>query len=250
MAVALPLAAGAFSISAGVGAGLATLTGFLQAAGGALTVLGALTKKKDLLKVGAVMSLGGAGLNALGAGAEAASTGVAEAGMQGANEVAKAGPLEGLSSMGEAAAPDLSLSSAASPAGDTLNMGDALTAGSELQRPSLMQTAMQRPPTFDMQQAMDPLQEVGSRYTADSLNQTLKTGQNKVNQMFGGLGDKVDAVGSHLQKNRYLYQMGGSALESMLGPEAERMDWEKSLLARRLKNLNSPVQMSLRSRGG
>lgn len=247
MAVALPVIAGAFSVSAGIGAGLATLTGFLQAAGGALTVLGALTKKKDLLKVGAVMSLGGAGLNALGS--EAAGAGVADAGMAGADEAAAGAAFDGLSSGAEAAAPNLTLDAAGQGAGG-LDLSGSMPSGAELGNPSLMQTAMQRPPNLQMPQApMDPLQEVGSRYTRDSLNQTLKTGQNKVNQMFGNLGETVDKVGAHLQKNRYLYQMGGSALESMLGPDAERMDWEKSLLARRLKNLNQPIALGPRSGG-
>lgn len=109
------------------------------------------------------------------------------------------------------------------------------------QQESILGKFMQRnSPSFDFSQpvgqATDPLQAGASRLTQDSLGSLLEKGVSKVNQ-----------IGQWVDKNKELVKIGGSMLESMYGPNAERMDLEKSILARRWQNMNSPVALKFGS---
>ena len=128
MAVALAVipalfaAGSAVAAAGGVMAAMSTFTGFLSVAGAALTTIGAVTGKKDLLKIGGFMALGGGIGTAMGAAAEAASGAAAQEAANaswsagGAAEVAGGAGVQAAAPIAEAAgnalAPDLAASAA------------------------------------------------------------------------------------------------------------------------------------------
>jgi hypothetical protein len=70
------------------------VAGFLSVAGGVLSGIGALTGKKDLMKIGGLMALGGGLMSALGGASSAAAGAVEEAGALGSGGGASAATTE------------------------------------------------------------------------------------------------------------------------------------------------------------
>lgn len=68
----------------------------------------------------------------------------------------------------------------------------------------------------------------------------IKIGETAGDSIMG----RINSLGQHVKNNKELYQIGGQMLQGMFGPEAEQMDWQKSLYERRRRNLNNPVRMT------
>lgn len=84
---------------------------------------------------------------------------------------------------------------------------------------------------------VSPLAKAASGLDASSLQSLLGTAYDKAASLAGG------AV-NFAKNNPELLKIGAGALQGMYGPEAEALDYRKSLLARRLRNLNSPIALS------
>jgi len=246
MAAALPVitAFGTVAQAGSLAAAMATVNGFLTVAGGVLAGIGVLTNDKDLSKLGGILGLGGAAAGSLGFGAQAAAetADVASAGLQGLDSAA--GEVAGISSAGasglaggEAASTGSLFEQAASRAGQAAPAGLAEATSAATQAPSLGGVTL------------DPLQEAAQAQTQESLQSTLKSINEKARAASTSLGDAINPIGQHIRNNKELYQLGGGILQGMYGPQAEQLDWEKSLIGRRLRNLNQQVQLGT-TRGG
>ena len=280
MAAAIPviasfMAAGEAIAVAGSlgGALLGSVSGFLTVASAALTGIGALTGRKDLLKLGGFMALGGGIANMAGLGA---AEGVAAAAQEAANaswsaggaaEVAGGAGVQATSPIAGAAAADTaatatgpmsaateamyqpSLSELAQKYGQPdaaqgsgyMNPADADQA---LAQKSLQQRALEsRGAPVQATAPLDPLTAGADRVaqgaqgmTSNQLNSYLQSAWDKTGQALGNIGKVV-------KDNKELAMIGGNVLSSMYGPQAEALDWNKSLMARRTRNLNNPVRL-------
>ena len=224
-------------------------------AGGVLAGVGALTGKKDLVKIGGFMSLA-AGIgnavstaaSAASSGAEAASSAWDAAGSAAGSDAAQLGKygLETAAGAGNEAA------QLASTAVDT-GMQGAASAAQEA-TPSLLEraqlvakggqpTATQAGALSSVPQAVDPVTAAGASMDTPTLNSILHSTWDKTKALGSG-------VGNFVRNNKELVQLGGGILERMYGPEAEQFDYAKRLRDQRLRNLNSPVQMGYKPAGG
>ncbi len=243
---------------------MGTLSGFLSIAGAALTTIGAVTGEKDLLKVGGLMSLGGGIGTALGgasAGASAASgagevlsgggalgTNVTPSLLDGAGVAFDAG-----GGLLETAAADAIAQTAAQTgslmvdgAGSILgSASDALGSSSIWDRVKGAVSSQDAPTPGVVQSSVDPLSQRAAQAGLDqnSLQGYLKSGMDKAGSALGKTAD-------FMSKNKELVNMGGSVLESMYGPEAEMIDWKKSIYNRQMRNLNRPVKLGILGGGG
>lgn len=293
MAVAIPIIAAFASGAVGaVVAGTATFGAYLTVAGAALSTLGAVTGKKDVTRVGALLSLGGGLANAFG-GTSAAAEGVASeassawdaadsaAGSDAAQfgKYAQPAATPGIETAMEEAARAGAGEMASSAAGfdypdafSQAGSGDSIfsragvadrTAALESQVPGAMPGAS------------DPLAEGAKSLTRNDLEAlTLKTQREAAMPalQLGNMGSPggaplaqvspvqapgsgglslfeqakqgINSLGANVRQNKELYQLAGSMLQSMYGPQAEQADMERSIMARRLRNLNSPVALT------
>ena len=299
MPMVIPVIAAFASVSAGVAAigavgasALSIVAGYAMVAGGILTGVGALTGNKSLMKIGGVLSLGGALGGLAGSAMSAAS---------GATDAASAGAVNGLDAASDAA-------SAASAAGgveggtnlfayDAANMaGSASQAGGEAAAAidggtnlfaqaapqatqagsgSISDLAMQNTGAGALESgagaAPMPISQpnIGSAspagagaYSAQPSVQPVSTAsttvQNAASNMTGpdlaSWWQKAQQTGKgvadFLSKNKELVKIGGDMMASMYGPQAEKLDMEKSLMERARANLNSPVQLKFVKPGG
>lgn len=275
MAVAIPVIAAfasagtAVAAAGGFAAAMGTVTGFLSIAGAALTTVGAITGKKDLLKIGGLMSLGGGigqAFGALSSGTAAAG----EAASQGAQEAFRASELAGTGATNaamEAASSGGSLmesARAATSAAQNLPKQAITDFGAEVAgatptqampsatTPTIAQPTMVEPTTYGSQpspQEAFRTSELTGQAThanevargASTMNQSellglLKAGAEKTGKSLSGVAD-------FLTKNKELVKIGGDALGGMYGPQAEQMDFQKSIYERRMANLKSPVKL-------
>jgi hypothetical protein len=214
--------------AAAVVGGGATFAQFATVAGAALSGIGAVTGKKDLMKIGGLVSLG-AGLAsgfgaAAGEGAGAISAGefggkAAESAPGAADATAALGGSgSSISSIGE-----LGGSAAAGLEGSTLGALDATASGSggmfsdAVSGGTGMAPAIKNP-AFG--------QNVGA-----SLAQPQE----------GGMLGMLNKVGANVRQNKELYSLGGQMLQGMFGPEAEAMDYRKAADERRRRNMNTII---------
>lgn len=213
-------AASAVSAAGGVLAAMSTIGGFLSVAGAALTGIGAITGKKDLLKVGGLMSLGGA----IGSAANAAN-----AASQGAASAAPAAA--------EAASPTGIFQSQFQPVQALANAGAAEPVAGLGQ--SLLQQAMTNPGAIEPVASLgvqDAIAQAGRGMTSSEMQSLLSSAFDRTKSALGG-------VGQFVQKNPMLTMIGGQMLSSAYGPEAEAIDLEKSIMRRRLRNINNPIRL-------
>lgn len=272
VAVVASFAAGAAGVAA-VGAAttvLGTIAGYSMIAGAVLTGVGAVTGKKSLMKLGAVLSLAG-GVGTLAAGAASAGSSAvsgmdlaADAASGSANSVSGASAALG-SGAAASAAPalgEVTLGSAwqglgntaipgdlASTAADPLSAGlNAASTGSNAAgtvagaQPSLMDMASQRVGSLngaaaDMGQAGMQVGAPVDAVAEQAKGLTMKDVQS--------LWDKAKGVtknvGQFVKDNKELVQIAGGALNSAYGPESELVDLKRSLMDRQRRNLNSPA---------
>jgi hypothetical protein len=114
----------------------------------------------------------------------------------------------------------------------------------------------------DLQDWRSPMGQSAAPETAASLPsvpqvstaapQTALSGENltksRLQSLLQGAADKagegLNGLGSFVRNNKELVDMGGGVLKSMYGPEAEKMNFEQSIMQRRLRNLNSPIRLA------
>jgi hypothetical protein len=286
MAAAIPViatfAAGATAAGtaaagfAAVGA-LATgsLAGFLSVAGAGLSVLGMVTKKDSLKKIGGLMALGG-GLTGLAQGAFGGAVDAAT-GATGAQEAANAagsagGAAEVAGGAGASALGDLGMagtaaadaagagsqslwSTAQSNALAQINSADPLAATGEAvpnsampdSQASLYQRAVKSGAGVAPVQAATPLDPLGGG--VDNLQQAASTMTKPELDAYRSAAKAkaqaaLKAAGGFIKDNKELVSLGGRALASMYGPQAEKLDWEQSIYNRRRNNLNTPIPLA------
>ena len=270
MAFVLPIVSSFSTIAAAgsVAAAVSTVGGFLSVAGGVLAGVGALTGSKDLQKIGGFMALGSAAVNAASSASElvvdAAGEGAASsveaadamrAAEHGLGNVTSATQAPTLGTLGEAATASSSQPFMTPDALQTEALGAAQQTGGTQ---SLMQRASQvaqqgstaQAPTIGQQltgmapqsATLDPVAQAGAGMDSNSLQSILGSAWDKTNTLAGG-------VGKFVKDNKELVQLGGGMLQSMYGPEAEAMDWQKSIMARRLRNLNNPIRLTATAGG-
>lgn len=275
MAAAIPMvitfvqgAAAAGSLAAGVGAVMGamagSLGGFLTMAGGMMAGIGTLAGDKDLTKFGSVLTLAGGIGNlaapslfgktgaAASAGAEAAqstseaASSVAEPAAQSANSSAALGKVSELNPLGQAA-PAIG-PGAPNPAGmGEFNMPD-LDAGGSLWQRAVNPTVGN--PLGEMSLGNPLGATAGDLASAASTSNTLAAGYNMPALATDPLQQAASSltmqdVTNFLKNNKELVNLGGNALASMFGPQAEAIDFQKSLYERRRRNLNSPVRLGI-----
>lgn len=257
MAVVIPIVSAFSTIAAAgsVAAAVSTVTGFLSVAGGVLAGVGALTGKKDLVKIGGFMTLASGIGNAISAagsaassGAEAASSAWDAAGSAAGSDAAQFGKY----GMDAAAGAGNGATQLATTAVDT-GMQGAASAAQEA-APSLLERAQMaagggQPAAAtgaslaSAPQPVDPVTAAGASMDTPTLNSILQSTWDKTKALGSG-------VGKFVKDNKELVQLGGGILERMYGPEAEQFDYAKRLRDQRLRNLNSPVQMGYKPAGG
>jgi hypothetical protein len=249
MPAAIPVIAAFASGAAGaVIAGTATFVQFATVAGAVLSGVGALTGEKDLMKIGAVMSIGGAlagGLSSL-AGTEAASAGAAAGG---AGEVVS----RAADSQAANAALGMDAAGASTAEAATAPVTSAAPGGA-----SLMDRAAQAPGagaagTAAGEAATSPLTQAAPIQPATPVGFNLVDGklveaaQGLTSNDLSSWWEKARRTGSGvaawMEKNPNLMKVGGEMLSAMYGPQAEQMDFQKSLYERSRANLNSPISM-------
>lgn len=271
--------AGAAVTAAGsVAAALSTVSGFLSIAGAALTTVGAISGNKDAKRIGGFMSLGGGigtAFNAYTAGssvAEAASAADMAGGMGGGlggdaalgtsagydgfmGAAGEAGKLGGSLMDTARAASSISPDMARQAVGDFGSQvmdGAQATAATSGASPPLFEPSMhgsQPIPTQDMGQGLTQglPSAGGASHTselargASTMNQSELMGLLK--DAAGKTGKTLNGVAEFLTKNKELVKIGGDMLGGMYGPQAEQLDFNKSIYNRRMANVNKPVKL-------
>lgn len=209
--------------AAAVVGGGATFAQFATVAGAALSGIGAVTGKKDLMKIGGLVSLG-AGLasgfsSAAGEGAAAISGGefggkATEAALGAADATASLGGSgSAISSIGE-----LGADAASGLEGATL--GTKAAAGGE----NLFSSAVNSGSGAIQNPAFGP-----------------NAGASLAQPQEGGMLGALNKIGANVRQNKELYSLGGQMLQGMFGPEAEMMDYRKAADERRRRNMNTII---------
>jgi hypothetical protein len=275
MAVILPLLAVYGGVTAGISmaaAGAATFAGALAVAGGMAAGLGIVTKDKDFQRLGSILSAASGIANAAqglasGAGNAADAANAADGSIDAAEsaKLARQGSPVG-SSPAPAAPPGAELGSTAGlgefgATGDPYNPGTGAPAGavaessqqiaSNLTGGEGMADAYKTAPTAGAEgmptSGPSALQEAAASMTKNDIVSMLERGTANAKSLFGqaaeGAGKVMDAAGNWVQKNPHASNLMFKALEGMYGPQSEQMDYERGLLERARRNVNSPVRL-------
>lgn len=220
-------------------AGTATLAEFATVAGAVLTGVGALTGEKDLMKIGAVLSIGGGIAGAIGGGGVAGAEGFEAASSSAAKGV--------IDEAGATGAPAVT-----PPATVPDDYGNPMQVGGA---PSIMQQSAPGAGPASSQAG----QMAVSPNTTPSITPATPAGFEIVNGRLAQAAQSVNpgdlsswwqrakqagsSVLNFAEKNQGLMKVGGDMLAAMYGPAAEKLDWDKSLYQRGLNNLNTPVKL-------
>lgn len=274
-------------IGAVTGAMAGSLGGFLTMGGGMLAGIGALTKDADLMKFGSILTLAGgignlaapsifgkaggaaaAGGEAASSAAEASSAGVgpvAESASTGVGTQAGIGNIAKLEPLGSTQIPGMTPAPASPslfermgvnggqsaaapvPTGVAQAPGDSLWSkalgGQSLVQTNPMDPTMGGATVPGYQMPADPLAQFASTTTSGDLNSALKAASDKISSI-------VKGVPGFIKDNKEAISLAGNALATMYGPQAEALDWQKSLYERRRRNLNQPVRLGIVPPGG
>lgn len=279
MPMVLPIVA-AFSAAA---AATTTVGIFLTYTATALTVMGALSGNKDLTKFGSLLTLGAglvgmassagaaaggaeavsgmdvaadAGVGAMDAGGAALSgapatsgldQAIAAAGDAGVSATEVIDPMqranEAMGATAEAAAPPSSVFERASNSASS-TVGEQ--AGSIMERGAQASPAgMPSGVTINGQVvgtgANDPLTQFAGSNTSSQIS---NLGQR------GGAGapstNPLSQIGNWVKNNKELSQLGGQLVSGLANGygQAQQLDYEQSIMERRLRNINSPVALT------
>lgn len=182
------------------------------------------------------------------AGGEVATEAVSNAGadqaMQLANEAGGKGVTyaEALNTA-DAAAPatvDAGQSSIWDRAGDASQQAKLMEANVTTLPSDIGQGGVSTGSSVAQQVPTDAVSAGGQKLSGNAVDSLLQKAKDK----FGNLS--LDSIGQAAQKNKDLFSMGGQVLNSMYGADAQALDMQKSIMNRRLKNLNNPVALSLK----
>lgn len=254
-------AAGVSAIAAGA-TGLAAVAAYASVAGAVLTGIGAITGKRDLMKIGAVLAIGG-GIGSFVAGAASGGGAAASAAAEGA--------AEGASSAGYVNGADLA-SDAASGAGDAAaNLTGAVASPvSSVNAPPILEapgapTPVPMAPTTPTPTVPDitPNADAGLMGRAQAAagsggelapppdaalariaDSAKGLNSNDLNAWWEKAKAAGGAVGKFIEKNPALVKIGGDMLASMYGPQAEALDYQKSLYQQAQARLNNPIRLT------
>lgn len=248
-------AGSAAAAAGGFAAAMGTLSGFAAISGAVLTGVGALTGKKDLQKVGTLLSLGGSAASAFGASQGAAASAFGGADAVGQAITAAGGPTMSAGSSaflgGEVAATPFAgmsgasiyepLSTASTAAGElagAVGKDMAFNAGSGMMNQFVPAK-------------LDPLQAAASNLSMSDMNAARESLERKAS-LWDRAGSAVGKTADFMRKNKELVQIGGQGLNSAFGPEAEladlkrdEWDYRRSLLDRQRRNLNAPIRLAM-----
>lgn len=276
MAVALPIISAIATASSAtfaatlMGGGLAGFAAFASVAGGVMTGLGLITKDKDLMKFGGLLSLAsnvtslagslsgspaaGATPTDGGAGATAGAKAVSEASANSASAAtsawesaaasAKLGDAAGMGAAGEAIGGSLAQTLPDVGSAAMSGLGEA-GANMSLSGGNLVDAA--RSAGYGASGAAQVAAEAPT--LAQTLTQSAPTaiaeGAKTIKDVnhLQALLDKVNGLGKWVKDNKELVQFGGSALQSAFDPRYEELDYAKSLRNERIRNLNEPIAM-------
>ena len=283
----ISIGTGAFgAAAASIAAGTAGFAAFATVAGTVLTGLGALTGSKDMQKIGGILSLG-AGLASAFGGAAAGGTAAgavdsAAMGMDGAAEAAASGFASGGEGIASGALGAFDAAAAAKDFGGQINTGFEVGAAQpSMVSPGIAQAANEAPVGSlmakaqalggaDSQLASSQLGITGQQAAAgatppSSVNMggsmggqpgSLSTGaqsltQSDISSYLAKAWDRaqqgLSGLGKFTRDNKELVQVGGAALNSAFGPEAEKLSYQKSLIERARRNLNNPIKLNFGS---
>ncbi len=281
-------ALGAAATVVGVAGTIATVAAYATIAGAVLTGVGALTGSKGLMKIGAILSIGGgitslatAAFSGVGAATSALDVGAADGaiaangGSMAASTAGNAAADAGMA-LAEGATPSsltgLQTGAPLSPVTPTTGMpvassdvnltplnsaadGAGNVAMQEGATPaSLTDQAMSAAdPSAITPEAMSGAPNTATRAVTNAPSSTPaldklsaaagRTDSASMTSWFDKMRNVGGAVGEFMQKNPQLVKIGGDMLSSMYGPQAEKFDYEKSLMDRARSNLNNPVAM-------
>jgi len=285
----IPVIAAIGSVSAGLAAAatattvIGTVAAYASVAGGVLTGIGAVTGKKSLMKIGAILSIGG-GLAT--AGIKMAANAAAEKAAETA--AAQAAWDAGESAVGDAAANVTQVGADAAQAAQAVNgagdiagqMGGAqgyTTAGMTTPVPAGATAALETAPSIGLDAAapaavdvsaplavpdavaptvsvngpapvsIDPYQQYQSTMM-EAGQRTLggTAADSPIQQWLNKITGGMKAVGGVIKDNKELIQLGGQMLGAAYGPQAEQIDMLKAQQDRQVKNLNTPVKLYYR----
>ena len=267
MPVVIPvIVAFASGAVAAVVAGTATFAAYATVAGAVLSVAGAITHNKDLSRIGAFVGLAG-GLYNMASGATSGAANIDQAATAGdyvnsadaasdaasaastvdtaSNAVAAtapaAAPVTGIAAPDvipadvSAAAPAAAPTSFAQQAAQTAQQSGLATADAA---PTAAYSGPGSPGAgagTDVVQTTTPtaLDTAAKSYTANDLNSWWQKAM-----------DAGKGVGKFVKDNKELVNMAGTALTNMYGPQSEALDYQKSLMERARRNINSPVVLT------
>ncbi|MDP3139790.1 MAG: hypothetical protein Q8N17_26070 [Burkholderiaceae bacterium] len=272
------------AIAAASVAGTFTIAGALAAAGGFFSAVGMLDKNKNAAKLGGILSLF-SGMAGAFEGASAGATGAAEAGAatgtsdvaasmtQGAegsqNLLTNPGLAETAPSLGSAGM-DLGanlagvdgagsivspmgggMGAAAGAAADTTSIAQGLTGAAD-NGSSLVTALGNSAPTQNLLERAAATMTQADVYGMTSSAQQA-AGANSpglFDQAMSKAGGYFDAAGKWIKANPTVANMGFKVLEGMYGPQAEAMDYQKGLMERARRNINTPVRLTYSPTGG
>lgn len=274
-------ALGAAATIGGIAGTVATVAAYATIAGAVLTGVGAITGSKDLMKIGAVLSIGG-GIAGFAAGAAAgASAGLESAAASASNaEGALPASVTGEAADGAGAiatpvnpggnvqvttptpgnvAPDVQ---APAGVGDSNSLTTAYRTDTTTAQPSLGLNGTAGTPSGvgDYGSSTGP----GAAGTSTTVTGQLDPQNAALNRVAQGAKDLTSndvsswwekaraaggAVGKFVQDNPALVKIGGDMLSSMYGPAAEKLDWEQSIYNRARANLNAPIKLTYAKAG-
>lgn len=278
MPMVLPIVA-AFSAAA---AATTTVGIFLTYTATALTVMGALSGNKDLTKFGSLLTLGAglvgmassagaaaggaeavsgmdvaadAGVGAMDAGGAALSgapatsgldQAIAAAGDAGVSATEVIDPMqranEAMGATAEAAAPPSSVFERASNSASS-TVGEQ--AGSIMERGAQASPAgMHSGATINGQVvgtgANDPLTQFAGSNTSSQISNLGQRGAGAAST------NPLSQIGNWVKNNKELAQLGGQLVSGLANGygQAQQLDYEQSIMERRLRNINSPIALT------
>lgn len=278
MAVIIPLLAVYGGVTAGVAmaAGAAvTFAGAMAVAGGMAAGLGLIGNDKDFQRLGSTLgmigSAAGAMQGAAAAGEASQAYGIADGTVDAAESAKFARQGAAAAETGQVGADLGNIAQAGADIGDfSPNLGgsapggapqtvagssqsiaNGLTGGGQESLAQQFQTG----PTqavdsqgLSYQAGRDSaLKEAAGSMTQNDIAAPLQRGIDKASSLMGqawdGAGKMLDGAGKWVQKNPNAAAMVFNTVGNAYGPEAEALDYRKSIMERANRNANSPIRM-------
>lgn len=265
MPMILPVVIAFAAVGSGAVVGFAA---YAMVAGAVLSTAGALTGNKDLSRIGAFIGLAG-GISSLASGAAGAASGAeavsgmdlaADAAAGTANNVVTAGEAvgaaQGLGEVANAAIPGTAATPGAMPPTTAVAPPDptaAIAPTTTAPSTSLADIAAKgaAPPTTPADamtsyqalenQAASPLAQKAANYSASDLSSWWDKAMAAGKDVGKGVGDWA-------QKNPLmastLVNVGGKMIAAINDPQAEALEYQRSLMEQARRNINTPIPLA------